>query len=101
MATRFLLRLAFSRGLRYNTDVIAAVAEDTTMPVLELTDEQVIELIRQLPEEQKKRALTILAQEAPPCPEKVRRPRFGSCKNHILHMAEDFDAPLEDFKAYM
>jgi hypothetical protein len=81
--------------------VIATVAEETTMPVLELTDEQVIALIRQLPEEQKKRALAALAQEAPSCQKKVRRPRFGSGKNDILYMAEDFDAPLDDFKEYM
>ena len=32
----------------------------------------------------------------------VRRPRKpGSAKDQILHMAEDFDAPLEDFKGYM
>jgi hypothetical protein len=93
--------MAFWGGLLYNTDVIATVAEETTMPVLELTDEQVIELIRQLPEEQKKRALAVLAQETPPCREKVRRPKFGSGKNDILYMAEDFDAPLEDFKEYM
>ena len=29
------------------------------------------------------------------------RPRFGSAKGSILYMAEDFDAPLEDFKEYM
>ena len=31
-----------------------------------------------------------------------RRPRQpGSAKESILHMAVDFDAPLEDFKEYM
>jgi antitoxin (DNA-binding transcriptional repressor) of toxin-antitoxin stability system len=31
-----------------------------------------------------------------------RRPRRpGSAKDTILHMADDFDAPLEDFKEYM
>ena len=31
-----------------------------------------------------------------------RRPRRpGSAKGKILHMADDFDAPLEDFKEYM
>lgn len=29
------------------------------------------------------------------------RPRFGSAKASILHMADDFDAPLEDFEEYM
>jgi antitoxin (DNA-binding transcriptional repressor) of toxin-antitoxin stability system len=31
-----------------------------------------------------------------------RRPREpGSAKDQILYLAEDFDAPLEDFKDYM
>ena len=32
----------------------------------------------------------------------VRKPRQpGSAKDKILYMADDFDAPLEDFKEYM
>lgn len=32
----------------------------------------------------------------------VRKPRQpGSAKDKILNMADDFDAPLEDFKEYM
>jgi hypothetical protein len=27
-----------------------------------------------------------------------KRPRFGSAKNDILYMAEDFDAPLEELE---
>ncbi len=30
-----------------------------------------------------------------------RRPRFGSAKGIVLYMADDFDAPLEEFKEYM
>ena len=30
----------------------------------------------------------------------VRRPQFGSARG-LIEMAEDFDAPLEDFKEYM
>jgi len=31
-----------------------------------------------------------------------RAPRkAGSCKGMILHIADDFDAPLEDFREYM
>lgn len=26
---------------------------------------------------------------------------FGSAKGKLIHMAEDFDAPLEDFREYM
>ena len=35
-------------------------------------------------------------------PRHVRKPRQpGSAKGKILYMADDFDAPLEDFKEYM
>jgi len=35
-------------------------------------------------------------------PHRVRKPRQpGSAKDKILYMADDFDAPLEDFKEYM
>jgi len=35
-------------------------------------------------------------------PPRVRKPRKpGSAKGKILYMADDFDAPLEDFKEYM
>ena len=30
-----------------------------------------------------------------------RRPGYGCGKDDILYMADDFDAPLEDFKDYM
>jgi hypothetical protein len=67
------------------------------MPTLELTDEQVIALIDQLPEEQKQR---VVAKLSSPLRSRKRR-KFGSAKNDILYMAPDFDAPLEDFKDYM
>lgn len=39
-----------------------------------------------------------LIGEKPP----VRKPRQpGSAKDKIIYMADDFDAPLEDFKEYM
>lgn len=32
----------------------------------------------------------------------VRKPRrLGTMKGTVLHMADDFDAPLEDFQEYM
>lgn len=66
------------------------------MPTLELTDEQVIALLQQLPEEQKRRILAQLSRSAQP----GKRRKFGSAKNEILYMAPDFDAPLEEFKDY-
>ncbi len=32
---------------------------------------------------------------------KAIRPGYGNAKDIILYMADDFDAPLEDFKDYM
>jgi hypothetical protein len=70
------------------------------MPVLELTDEQVIALVQQLSEEQKKRLLDVLVQPMQPRPESAARPRFGSAKG-LITISDDFDEPLEDFKEYM
>lgn len=41
------------------------------------------------------RMVSIPAAETAP----IRKP--GSAKDSILHMADDFDAPLEDFQEYM
>jgi prevent-host-death family protein len=30
-----------------------------------------------------------------------RRPRFGSARGSVLYMADDFDAPMDDFDEYM
>lgn len=64
------------------------------MATLELTDAQVYALLEQLPEEQKQRSANRLLQSAVLRPQPV----FGSAKDDILYMADDFDAPLEDFK---
>ena len=45
-----------------------------------------------------KRPVARLVTEAKP-PRRSRRP--GSAKEKILFMADDFDAPLDDFKEYM
>jgi uncharacterized protein DUF2281 len=67
------------------------------MPTLELTDEQVIELVEQLSEDQKQRVLGQLMGSG----RAGKKRKAGSAKNDILYMAPDFDAPLEDFKEYM
>jgi hypothetical protein len=66
------------------------------MPILHLTDEQAVALLRQLPEEQMKRVLARVLDSA----KTEKRPRFGSAKDDILYMAEDFDAPLEEVEEY-
>jgi prevent-host-death family protein len=35
-----------------------------------------------------------------PIKKKKRQPQFGSARG-LIHMADDFDAPLEDFEEYM
>ena len=67
------------------------------MPILELSDEQAINLLQQLPDDQKQRILELLSRT----PAKKKRRKFGSAKDDILYMAPDFDAPLEEFKDYM
>jgi hypothetical protein len=67
------------------------------MPVLELTEEQIVALLRQMPENQRKRVIE-LAQEQPVLP---LIPQFGVAKGAMHYMAPDFDVPLDDFKEYM
>lgn len=49
----------------------------------------------------------IITQNSQPVAKLVSLPRtrpraqFGSAKDLLIYMAEDFDAPLEDFKEYM
>jgi antitoxin (DNA-binding transcriptional repressor) of toxin-antitoxin stability system len=42
-----------------------------------------------------------IAKIVPLLHEKPIRSGYGSGKDDILYMADDFDAPLEDFKEYM
>ena len=67
------------------------------MPVLELTDEKVVELFQNISATQQERILARLVKEN----SRQKRPQFGSAKNDILYIDEDFDAPLEDFKEHM
>jgi Protein of unknown function (DUF2281) len=67
------------------------------MPTLELTDEQAIDLLQQLPEDQKQRVLAQLSRSS----RVGKKRKAGSAKGDILYIAPDFDAPPEDFKDYM
>ncbi|MEA3351414.1 MAG: DUF2281 domain-containing protein [Chloroflexota bacterium] len=60
-------------------DLVAAVFKGEKVFIL--TDDQ--------------KAVQLIPVEAP-----VRNPRFGSAKGLVI-MADDFDAPLEDFDEYM
>lgn len=77
------------------------------MPILNVTEEQVIALLEQLTPEQRTRVLNRFAtasangsNASQPAAERPR-PTRGKAKDHILYLADDFDAPLEDMKEYM
>jgi hypothetical protein len=89
--------LFYSAPSRYDRGVWSIEEVNARMPTLELTDEQVIALIEQLPEDQKRRVVTKLSHPDQP----RKRRKFGRAKHDIIYMAPDFDAPLEDFKDYM
>ena len=74
--------------------------------LLEDTDSQLAQLVRQAASGEEViiiRDNTAVAKLVPlPAEEpKPRRSGYGSGKDDILYMADDFDAPLEDFKDYM
>lgn len=58
----------------------------------------VVKEIAELSDEQFMRVYTDLIQLLHP-PE--RKPHFGSAKGMVTFMADDFDAPLDDFNEYM
>jgi hypothetical protein len=45
-------------------------------------------------------SLKLIEVEKPGEPNRPKR-RFGSMKGLVEHIADDFDAPLEDFEEYM
>lgn len=77
------------------------------MPTLNVTEEQVIALLEQLTPEQRARVLnrfgTAPAHASTIDQPTAQRPRptRGKARHHILYIADDFDAPLEDMKEYM
>lgn len=77
------------------------------MLTLDLTDEQIITLLEQLPETRRARVINrfAVARNAPAEPESAApqksQPLFGYAKEAILYIAPDFDEPLDDFKEYM
>ena len=43
----------------------------------------------------------VSAEELEPHQPEKRKSGFGNAKDVLIYMADDFDAPLEDFKDYM
>ena len=77
------------------------------MLTLDLTDEQIIALLEQLPETRRARVINrfAVARNAPADPESPappkRQPVFGEGRDVMRYIAPDFDEPLDDMKEYM
>ena len=73
------------------------------MASLEVNEEQIIALLKQLPPEQRERVLnrfSTLSAARPRTATRKPHPVFGGGKDDIQFMADDFDAPLEEFRDY-
>ena len=73
---------------------------------IEDTDSQLAQLVDQASKGEEivvVRGTTPIAKIVPILMEasEPRRGGFGSAKDKLIYMADDFDAPLEDFKDYM
>jgi hypothetical protein len=66
------------------------------MTLAELLEQQAMALP---PEERRKLAAKLLASAGEPLPRPRLRARAGSAAGRV-HLADDFDAPLEDFADY-
>ncbi|MEZ0609444.1 DUF2281 domain-containing protein [Fibrella sp. WM1] len=60
---------------------------------------QLLDAIRKLPPEQRKDIQSALEKDALQ-PVMTER-KFGTLKGVVTYLADDFDAPLEDFSGYM
>ncbi|HEX9956571.1 MAG TPA: DUF2281 domain-containing protein [Fibrella sp.] len=58
-----------------------------------------MEAIRKLPPEQRKNIQSVLEADTMPTTKEPRQ--FGTLKGLVTYIADDFDAPLDDFKEYM
>lgn len=62
--------------------------------------EQLVRAVKQLSAEEKRTLQSVLQEEtALVRPSKERQ--FGTMKGLVVYMADDFDAPLDDFNEYM
>ncbi len=71
------------------------------MAVLEITEEQIIKVLEQLLPEQRERILHHFVKVPNERDHDKKKPVFGSGKNDIARIADDFNAPLDDFAEYM
>ncbi|MFK7924927.1 MAG: DUF2281 domain-containing protein [Bacteroidia bacterium] len=68
---------------------------------LQLSFKQILQLIRQLSKDQKKKLQSYLSEDLEERGNGIKKRQPGGLKGFVTYMAEDFDAPLEDMKPYM
>jgi len=66
-----------------------------------LNDQQILADIHALPEEKQAEVLDFIAKLKASKKERRKHPLWGAIPNLVIHMAEDFDEPLEEFAEYM
>lgn len=69
-----------------------------------LNDQQILAELRALPPERQAEVLDFIEfmKQKDKKQANIKAPRqFGMMKGLVTHMAEDFDAPLDDFEEYM
>lgn len=68
---------------------------------LQLNFKQILQLIRQLSKDQKKKLQSYLSEDLEQHNNGNKKQEVGGLKGFVTYIAEDFDAPLEDMKPYM
>ncbi len=63
--------------------------------------DELVKAIKKLPPEQRKSIQKVLELDNVLPNDQVQERKFGTLKGLITYMADDFDAPLDDFKEYM
>ncbi|KAA9346737.1 DUF2281 domain-containing protein [Larkinella humicola] len=64
--------------------------------------EELLQAVKKLSPEEKQSLQAVLSTEtAAEKPEPAKERKFGTMKGLVTYMADDFDAPLDDFKDYM
>lgn len=68
---------------------------------LQVNFNQILQLIRQLSPDQKKKIQSFLSQDLEGHQKESKKRQPGGLTGFVTYMAEDFDAPMEDMKPYM
>lgn len=64
--------------------------------------EELLQAVKKLSPQEKQALQTVLSTEmVSETSEPAKERQFGTMKGLVIYMADDFDAPLDDFKDYM